>query len=140
MSFEYEQRLIRMRPRGGRLFLPTLLLGLAAFLMGFGFDYLTEAWQQYLIYGCAAALALFGWLLPLLRYLSSWVEITTARTMSRSGLFGQHFEELSHAQVKRVELVGRKIYLIVDDEVELELKSVAKPKLVAAELAKLVAH
>ena len=140
MSFEYEQRLIRMRPRGGRLFLPTLLLGLAAFLLGFGFDYLTEVWQQYLVYGCAGALALFGWLIPLLRYLSTWVEITTSRTMSRSGLFGQHFQELSHSQVRRVELVGRKIYLIVDDEVELELKSVAKPKLVAAELAKLVAH
>jgi len=140
VSFEAEHRLIRMHPRGSRLILPTLALALAVFLLTLVQTYITEQWQFITLYSVAGAIAFFFWFVPLISYLTTWTDITTARTVHRSGLFGQHFREVSHSKVSRVELApNSRITLYVEDDEPFELKSVAKTRFVATELAKLVA-
>lgn len=137
MSFESEFLLVRLRARGSRLIIPTAFLALAAFLISFLNDKFSEDWQKYGLYGLAAAIALFGFVVPLIRYLTAWTDITTSRVVQRSGLFGQNFRAVSHANVERVELGSRVITLFVAGEEALEIASVPKAKLVATELSKL---
>ena len=138
VAFEAERRLIRLHPRGRRLLLPTLALTLAAFLFALLQTFMVESWQQYLLWGLTGGIAFFFWLVPLIGYLTTWVDITTARIVARSGLFGQHFREISHSRVARIELgLAGRIIVYVEGEEALELASIAKPRLVASELARL---
>lgn len=128
---------MRLRARGSRLVVPTFFLALAAFLLSFLNDKFPDAWQRYGLYSVAGVLALFGFLIPLLRYLTSWTDITTARVVQRSGLFGQNFRAVSLSNVERVELGSRVITLYVAGEDAIDIASVPKAKLVATELSKL---
>lgn len=137
-TFQSERRLIRLHPRGRRLIIPTIMLTLAAFFYALLQNFLTEDWQQYLLWGLTGGIAFFFWLVPLIGYLTTWVDITTARIVARSGIFGQHFREISHDRVARIELgLAGRIIVYVEGEEALELGSIPKPRMVAAELARL---
>lgn len=142
MSFESEFLLGRFRARGSRLTLPTILLGLSAFLLSFFFGRLdaNQAWQSYLLFAICGAIALFGFVLPTLRYLTAWTDITTARVVARSGLWGQHYRSISLAEVQRVELATGVVSLHLNSEEPLELRGLPKPKLISQELSNLVAR
>lgn len=138
MSFESEVLLGRFRARGGRLFLPTVFLGISAFLATFISGKLSEQWQVIAAYSICGAVALFGFLVPLLRYLTSWTDITSSRVVQRGGLFGQRYRTVSFANVERVELSsGSVITLYVSGEEAMELTGLPKPKLLAQEISKL---
>ena len=51
-------------------------------------------------------LALFGFAFPMIRYATTFTDITNARVVIRSGLFGQNFDAVSLAEVQRVELLA----------------------------------
>jgi hypothetical protein len=142
VSFESEFLLGRFRARGSRLILPTLLLALAAFLLAFFYARVdaTQAWQSYLLFGICAAIALFGFVIPTLRYLTAWTDITTARVVARSGLWGQHYRSVSLAEVQRVECATGVVSLHLSTEEPLEIRGLPKPKLVSQELSNLVAR
>ena len=97
------------------------------------------AWQTYTLYGTCAVAALIGFLLPLLRYLASWTDITTARVVSRAGLWGQRYRSVSIANIQRVEQAGRTVTLYIQGEEAMDLVGLPKPKLVSQELSNLVA-
>jgi hypothetical protein len=127
-----------MHPRGRRLILPTLALALAAFLFELFGTFATLDWQRYLLWGVTGSIAFFFWLVPLLRYLATFTDITTQRVIARSGLFGQRFREVNLSQVTRIETGrGGRLTIVVSNSEPLELISVAKPKLVASELSRL---
>ena len=138
MSFESELLIARMRPRGSRLIIPTLLLMLSAFLLGLLGERFEEPWQTYLVYGVCAALALFGFVFPVIRYATTFTDITNARVVIRSGIFGQNFDSISLAEIERVELLaGGIISLVIKDE-EVAVRGLPKPKFLAAEISRLV--
>ncbi len=140
MNFLAETRLAKLRPRGSRLFWPNLALFLATFLLGFFTDRFTEQWQNIVLWSATAAIAFFFWLIPLLRYLASYVEVTSNRVISRSGLMGQNRREVSIHSIRAVELsAARSITLYVDGEDALILEGLPKHKLVAAEIERLSA-
>lgn len=140
MNFIAEQRLARLRPRASKLFLPTMALFVAVFLLSFFSGRLNEQWQNILLWSITGALALVLWLIPLLRYLSSYTEITNVRVLSRSGLMGQHRREARLSQVSRVELAkGRTVTLYLNGEEPLVLSGLPKHKMVAAEIEELTA-
>jgi hypothetical protein len=135
MNFIAEQRLARLRPRVSKLFLPTLALFVAAFLLSFFSGRLSEQWQNIALWVVSGGIALILWLVPLLRYLSNYTEITNLHVRSRSGLMGQHRDEARLSQVNRVELTsGRTITLHLNGEEPLVLTGVPKHKMVAAEI------
>jgi hypothetical protein len=136
VSFEAEMLLGRFRARGSRLLVPTLLLALAAFLAMFLAGKITEQWINIAVYSVCGLLALFGFVFPTLRYLTSWTDITTSRVVSRSGLFGQNYRTVSFENIERVELSGSsRIVLYVAGESSLELIGLPKAKLIAQEIS-----
>lgn len=140
MNFTAEQRLARLRPRGSKLILPTMALFAAVFLMSFFSGRLNEQWQSITLWVASGAIALILWFIPLLRYLSSYTDITNVRVLSRSGLMGQHRDEARLSQVNRVELTaGRTITLHLNGEEPMVLSGVPRHKMVAAEIEALTA-
>ena len=140
MNFTAEQRLARLRPRASKLILPTAALFLAIFLLSYFSGRFSEQWQNITLWVGAGGIALILWFIPLLRYLSSFTEITNVRVLSRSGLMGQHRDEARLSQVNKVELTsGRTITLHLNGEEPMVLTSVPKHKMVAAEIEALTA-
>lgn len=140
MSFISEQRIARLRPRASRLFLPNLFLFLACFGAAFFSGRLTEEWQYTVLWIVCGAVAFFFWLIPLLRYLSTYLEVTTTRVLYRSGLLGQNRRELSLTQIKDVQITrGRTISIVVDGQDPLVIKGIPKHKTVAVEIDRLAA-
>ncbi|MEO0049226.1 MAG: hypothetical protein RL556_558 [Actinomycetota bacterium] len=139
MSFESEVLLARLRPRASKLILPTVFLMLASFIASLLTDRFDLPWQNYVLYGSCAALAIFGFLFPIIRYLTTWTDITNSRVVARSGLFGQNFRETSLADVTAVETkpAGTVVLRLFDDSI-FELVGLPKPKLVAQEIGRLV--
>ena len=138
MSFESEYLLVRLRARGSRLLLPTFFLALAVFLVSYLNGRFPEQWQQITVYVVCGLIAFIGFLIPLIRYLTSWTDITSARLVSRSGLFGQHFREVSLANVIGVELAGvSRLTVSVRDEEDLVISGVPKLRLISSEITRL---
>lgn len=70
---------------------------------------------MYLAYAVSAVLAVLFWLIPIVRHLNFYVELTTSRLIVRDGIFGQKTTELSLAEIVSIELgrartisIGRK--------------------------------
>jgi hypothetical protein len=138
VSFESEVLLGRFRAHASRLIIPTLLLGLSVFLLSFFFGWATQQWQQWLLYGGTGVLAFFGFVVPLIRYLTAWTDITTARVVVRSGLWGQHYRSVAIAGIADISrLPGGPVNIQVQDEEPLELRGLPKPRLIMQELIRL---
>lgn len=138
MSFQAEQKLVRLRPRAGRLVLPTLVLGLAVGAMSFAENLTLEAWQSVSVYAVASVLIFFAWLVPVVRQLVAWVEVSTGRLVWRDGLFGQKRREVSWHEVSGVEYARGKISVFVHGQETLVLKGLPKGKQIAREMQNLV--
>jgi uncharacterized membrane protein YdbT with pleckstrin-like domain len=140
MSFLAEQRIARIRPRGSKLFLPNLFLFAACFAMAFFGGRLTEQWQYTLLWVGSGSVAFFFWFIPLLRFMSTFLDVTTTRVLYRSGLLGQKRREVSLTQIKDVQLTkGRTISIIIDGQDPIVIPGIAKHKTVAVEIDRLAA-
>lgn len=139
-SFIESRRIARLRPSVIRLFLPFLALGIASFGASFYSGRLPEQWMNITLYSLAGAIAFFFWLLPLLRYLSAYVDIFTTRVLFRSGLMGQNRSEANFSQVTDVRLGDRRrIQLTLTTGDIVELPALPKAKKLVAEIQTLVA-
>lgn len=139
-SFIESRRIARIRPRAIRLFLPFLVLALACFGVSFYSGRLPEQWMNITLYSVAGALAFFFWLIPVLRYLSSYVDLFTTRVLYRSGLMGQRRSEANFGQVVDVRVgEGRRIQLTLAGGQIIELPALPKAKKLVAEIQALVA-
>lgn len=139
-SFIESRRIARLRPSAIRLLLPFLALGIASFGASFYSGRLPEQWMNITLYSLAGAIAFFFWLLPLLRYLSAYVDIFTTRVLFRSGLMGQNRSEANFSQVTDVRLGDRRrIQLTLTTGDIVELPALPKAKKLVAEIQTLVA-
>jgi len=139
-SFIESRRLARIRPSSLRLCLPFLALGLACFGVSFYSGRLPEQWMDIVMYSVAGAIAFFFWLIPVLRFLSSYVDVFTTRVFYRSGLMGQQRSEANFSQVTDVRLGdGRRIQLALTNGEVIELPRLPKAKKLTAEIQALVA-
>jgi hypothetical protein len=139
-SFIESRRIARLRPSAIRLFLPFLALGIASFGASFYSGRLPEQWMNVTLYSVAGAIAFFFWLIPLLRYLSAYVDIFTTRVLFRSGLMGQNRSEANFSQVTDVRLGDRRrIQLALTTGDIVELPALPKAKRLVAEIQTLVA-
>ena len=92
------------------------------------------------MYSVAGAIAFFLWLIPVLRFLSSYVDVFTTRILYRSGLMGQQRSEANFSQVTDVRLGdGRRIQLALTNGEIFELPRLPKTKKLVAEIQALVA-
>ena len=140
MSFLAESRIARLRPRGSKLILPTLVLFISAFAASFFSTSFTEPCQQITLWSICGAVSFFSWLLPVLRFFSTYLEITTSRVKYRAGLMGQNRKEVSLSQIKDVQISrGRSISLIIEGQEPFSIRGIPKHKTVAVEIDRLAA-
>ncbi len=139
-SFIESRRLARIRPSAIRLFLPFLALAFACFGVSFYSGRLPEQWMDIAMYSAAGAIAFFLWLIPVLRFLSSYVDVFTTRVLYRSGLMSQQRSEANFSQVTDVRLgEGRRIQLSLTNGEIIELPRLPRAKKLVAEIQALVA-
>jgi hypothetical protein len=139
-SFIESRRLARIRPSAIRLFLPFTALALACFGVSFYNGRLPEQWMNITLYSVAGAIAFFFWLIPVLRYLSSYVDVFTTRVLYRTGLMGQNRSEANFSQVTDVRIgEGRRIQLALTNGEIVELPRLPRAKKLTAEIQALVA-
>lgn len=140
MSFLAEQRIARIRPRGSKLFFPNLFLFGACFALAFFGGRLAEQWQYTVLYIVCGSAVFFFWFIPLLRFMSTFLDVTTTRVLYRSGLLGQKRREVSLTQIKDVQLTkGRTISIVIDGQEPLVIAGIPKHKMIAVEIDRLAA-
>lgn len=141
-SFVSEFRFARLRARGSSLFAPMAWLFIESAALSFVLPKLptdpASSWLRISFIALAAALAVVFWLFPLIKHLTNWIEITNANVVVRSGLFGTK-RQVSLRSITAAQAVSRtKLVLQVAGEPDIEFARLAKAKLVASELQKLI--
>ena len=135
MAFQEEQLIARIRRSWWRLIFPLLALFVAAAIFSYVNNRSVEQWALYLAYSIAGVLAVLFWLIPSIRHLSFYVELTSSRLVIRDGIFGQKTIELALADVTSIELGrGRKITIGRRDAEPLVLEGIPATKTFVAEL------
>ena len=141
-SFVSEFRFARLRARGLSLFAPMAWLFIESAILSFVLPKLptdsASTWLRISFIALAVALAFFFWLLPLIKHLTNWIEITNVNIVVRSGLFGSK-RQVSLRSITAAQAVSRnKLVLQVAGEPDIEFSKLAKAKLVASEIQKLI--
>ena len=140
MSFLADQRIARIRPRGSKLFFPNVVLFFVCFAAAFFSGRLTEQWQSIVLWTSCGLVVFIFWFLPVLRFASTFLEVTTTRVLYRSGLLGQKRNEVSLTKIKDVQLTkGRSISILIEGQEPLVITGIPKHKMVAVEIDRLAA-
>ncbi len=122
------------------MFFPNLFLFAASFALAFFGGRLTEQWQYTVLYIVCGSAVFFFWFIPILRFMSTFLDVTTTRVLYRSGLLGQKRREVSLTQIKDVQLTkGRTISIVVDGQEPLVIAGIPKHKMIAVEIDRLAA-
>jgi membrane protein YdbS with pleckstrin-like domain len=138
VAFQEEQLIARIRRSWFTLTFALLALFLAAAILSYVSNRVVDQWVLYSAYIVSALLALFFWLIPTIRHLNFYVELTTSRLIVRDGLFGQKTTEVSIAEINSVDLGrSRKLTLGRRNGEPLVLERLPKAKLIAEELRSL---
>lgn len=141
-GFVSEFRYARIRARATALVAPMLLLaGESAALTAIGPRLPSDAsatWLTTLFFAVAVALAVAFWLVPVLKYLGTWLEITNANVFVRDRLLGAA-RKVALAKILEVRVESKStLILVTADQGEIEFARLAKAKTVATELKKLL--
>ena len=133
----------RLRPHARALFWPTVLLLLVAAGVGFLSGTFREQWQNTVLLSVAGAVALVGWLVPLLRWAARNYTITTRRVVVASGILSRSRQEVLLSRISDVGIERRGLQavfrsgdVVVNDEVV--LRDVPSAGLVLAAIHDLV--
>lgn len=138
MAFQEEQIIARIRRSWFTLTFAFLALFLAAAILSYVSNRSVEPWILYSAYAACAVLALVFWLVPTIRHLNFYVELTTSRLIVRDGIFGQKTTEIAIADIVSVELGrGRTIKIGRKSAEAVVLERMPKAKLLSSELRSL---
>jgi hypothetical protein len=135
VGFQSEEYIGRVRKSAASLVLPTLALFLAASVSSYFSNVTTDQWVYFSILIACGLVAILFWLVPVIRHLSFYVDVTTSRITIRRGIFGGQTLDLSWSQISEITYAkGRKILLQQRDGEAIELIGLPKPKKLAATL------
>ena len=135
MSFQSEEYVGRIRKSALSLVFPMLALFLAAAVASYFSNITTEQWVYYTILIFCGLFALAFWLVPTIRHLSFYVDLTTSRITIRQGLFGGKTVDLAWAEIREITFAkGRKVVLQPAAGEPIELEGLPQPKKLAATL------
>jgi hypothetical protein len=134
-----EYLVFRLKPKARRLFTPTLVLAAVSFAQAFAVEQISNTDYQYALIAGGTIVVLF-WLIPLLSYLASYLELTSERLIFRSGFLGFRkrqllLSELSSIEIQKEGRLGRQVISILSvDGTEYRIGGYAKNKHLAAEI------
>lgn len=110
-------------------------LFLAGAILSYVSNRVVDEWLIYVAYSAAGLLAVFFWLVPTIKHLNFYVELTTSRLIVRDGIFGQKTTELSLGDITSIELLrGRAVSLGRREGERLVLERMPRAKRLVAEL------
>lgn len=139
MTNTSEYLVFRLKPKARRLFTPTLILAAVSFAQAFAVEQISNTDYQYALIAGGTIVLLF-WLIPLLSYLASYLELTSERLIFRSGFLGFRkrqllLSELSSIEIQKEGRLGRQVISILSvDGTEYRIGGYAKNKHLAAEI------
>lgn len=139
MTNTSEYLVFRLKPKARRLFTPTLILAAVSFAQAFAVEQISNTDYQYALIAGGTIVVLF-WLIPLLSYLASYLELTSERLTFRSGFLGFRkrqllLSELSSIEIQKEGRLGRQVISILSvDGTEYRIGGYAKNKHLAAEI------
>ena len=139
MTNTSEYLVFRLKPKARRLFTPTLVLTAVSFAQAFAVEQISNTDYQYALIAGGTIVVLF-WLIPLLSYLASYLELTSERLIFRSGFLGFRkrqllLSELSSIEIQKEGRLGRQVISILSvDGTEYRIGGYAKNKHLAAEI------
>ena len=117
------------------LWVAQLVLFTVVFWLSFMSGRVLEDWLAITINVMAGVLIALFWLLPSIRYATTFVDITSTRIISRGGLFARVRRELSWSQVTGIEYSRTKgIVILAGEEPPLILTRMPRAKALAEEL------
>ena len=102
---------VEMRPHYRALIAPAVVLVVEVFLASFLFFWTDQAWLRWLILGAAVVVAVFGVLIPYLRWASTQYVFTDRRIIIRRGILTKQGRDMPLSKVNNVSfevpLLGR---------------------------------
>ena len=134
-----EYRVLRLKPKARRLFVPTLVLAAVSFALAFVVEQISAIDYNYALIAGAVIVVLF-WFFPLLSYLACYLELTSARLIYRFGFLGLRKRQLQLSELSSIEiqkesaLGGQVISILSVDGREFRVGGYAKTKHLAAEI------
>ncbi|MFM6977896.1 MAG: hypothetical protein ACKOWR_04205 [Micrococcales bacterium] len=135
MSFQAEEYLGRLRKSAVSLFLPTLVLFVSAAVASYVSNIAMEQWVYFTVLTICGLAAALLWLVPVIRHLSFYVDLTNARVTIRRGLFGGQTIDLAWGEISEITFAkGRKIVIQPRSGEAIELDGMPQPKKLAATL------
>ena len=135
MSFQQELDLARIRQSFRVLWLAQVVLFVVVFALSFLSGRVLDEWLSITINSAAGLLIALFWLLPSIRYATTFVDITSTRIISRGGLFARVRRELPWSQVTAIEYSRTKgIVILAGEEPPLILTRMPRAKALAEEL------
>lgn len=134
-----EYTVLRLKPKARKLFVPTLVLATVSFALAFIVEQISATDYSYALIAGGVIVLLF-WFFPLLSYLASYLELTSARLIYRFGFLGLRKRQLRLSQLSSIEiqkesaLGGQVISILSVDGNEFRVGGYAKTKHLAAEI------
>ena len=134
-----EYTVLRLKPKARRLFIPTLILAAVSFALAFVVEQISPIDYSYALIAGGVIVVLF-WFFPLLSYLGSYLELTSARLVYRFGFLGLRKRQLELSELSSIEiqkegsLGGQVISILSVDGEEFRVGGYAKTKHLAAEI------
>jgi hypothetical protein len=134
-----ETKIVRLRQKASKMFLPTSILAASSFSLAFFIERLAADFYLIIFWVVLGVVILF-WLLPLLNWLAGSLLITDQKMVYRSGFLGLskkvvQFSNLSSIEIQRSKgLGGKVISILLVDGTEVVISGYARTKLLAAEL------
>ena len=141
MSFTSEEYLGRIRHSVVGLTIPFAALFLAAGVVSYFANQRLEVWQLNIAYGVALFIAVLFWLVPVIRHLSFYLDVTTTRLIIRRGLFGGKTVEIKIAEITAIEQRRGKVRIAANGLIDpIELSALPKARAFVAQLRSLGAR
>ncbi len=134
-----EYRVLRLKPKARRLFVPTLVLAVVSFALAFVVEQISAIDYNYALIAGGVIVVLF-WFFPLLSYLACYLELTSERLVYRFGFLGLRKRQLQLSELSSIEiqkesaLGGQVISILSVDGREFRVGGYAKTKHLAAEI------
>ena len=134
-----EYRVLRLKPKARRLFVPTLVLAAVSFALAFIVEQISAIDYNYALIAGGVIVALF-WFFPLLSYLACYLELTSERLVYRFGFLGLRKRQLQLSELSSIEiqkesaLGGQVISILSVDGREFRVGGYAKTKHLAAKI------
>lgn len=135
MSFQSEEYVGRIRKSALSLVVPTIALFAAAAVASYFANVTTDAWLYSTILVTCGVVAIIAWLVPVIKHLSFYLDLTTSRITIRRGIFGGRSVDLAWSDIAEVVYAkGRKVVVQPRAGEAIELEGLPKPKKLAATL------